>query len=56
MRNLTATICLTVAVLLGSAEVSCAQSSGDIWSCERKNYIEVFFEGDYSRHHKDYPF
>ena len=56
MRNLTATICLMIAVLLGGGGVSFYQSSGDTWSCDRKNYIEVFFEGDYSRHHKDYPF
>jgi len=56
MKRTLAILCLTLALLMGSAGVSYAQSLGDIWSCERKNYIEVFFEGDYSRHDKDYPF
>ena len=40
MRNLTATLCLTVAVLLGSAGVS--------WSADFQKGVDAFQSGDYA--------
>ena len=40
MKNLTATICLTIAVLLGSAGVS--------WSADYKKGYAAYFSGDYA--------